>query len=271
MARHPAIGNNGNVARKECRLETSASPTPPPTEGVGPKPWGLPAVLLALALPLLIWGSALALNAIEGAREERLPDSAIVTGLIITIILDLILIGLAAGLSIWRYRLGWDALGLRPFGRDVWWWPLAGAGAAHVGIFAYALVLIAIGADAAAPAQEDLEELFESRAVLPLTGIATVLMAPLAEEIFFRGFVFAGLIRPFGLPGAMAASGLLFGAFHVAGPETVGLVLPFAVIGVLFAWIYYRTGSLWLSIGTHLLFNLVSFIAQAAMAGSGSG
>lgn len=97
-----------------------------------------------------------------------------------------------------------------------------------------------------------------------------MIMAPLGEEIFFRGFVFAGLLRPLGLRAAMVLSGLLFGAFHVTGLDTLGLVVPFGVVGMLFAWVYYRTGSLWPTIATHLLFNLVSFVLLASIAGIGS-
>jgi membrane protease YdiL (CAAX protease family) len=235
--------------------------TSPPGLGIAPKPWGLPAVLLALALPVLLWGSALAIAISTGAQED-LTQSEVITSLVFTIFLDAGLVGLAAGFSLWRYHLGWGELGLRRFDRSFWWLPLVAAAAAHVGVLVYALVLIVLGAEA--PRQEGLEELFQSRAVLPLAGVATLLAAPVAEEIFFRGFIFPGLLRPFGLVGAMAASGFLFGAFHVTGTDTVALVLPFGLIGMLFAWIYYRTGSLWPSIATHLLFNLVSFVLLAA-------
>lgn len=221
-------------------------------------------------LPAALWVSSLVVAIVEGATGD-LTNAEIVASLVFTIILDVVLIGLAAGLSLRRYRLGWQELGLRAFNRDFWWVPPVAAAAAHVGVIVYTVVLVSLGADAAAPQQEDLDQLFESRAVLPLTGAATVLMAPLAEEIFFRGFIFAGLLRPFGLAGAMVTSGFLFGAFHITGPETVGVILPFGLIGMLFAWIYYRTGSLWPSIATHLLFNLVSFAILASVAGGGSG
>ena len=83
-------------------------------------------------------------------------------------------------------------------------------------------------------------------------------------RLFFRGFVFAGLIRPFGLYPAMLISGLLFGAFHVSGAESAWLVPAFTAIGALFAWVYWRTGSLWYSVATHFLFNSVSFAILAA-------
>jgi membrane protease YdiL (CAAX protease family) len=232
--------------------------------GISPKPWGIPAILLALALPLLLWGSSLAITITQGSTDD-LTRGEVAAGLVLTIVLDIVLISLAAGLSIWRYHLGRAELGLRPFDRDLWWLPLAAAAAAHAGVIIYAVVISAAGGPA--PKQET-EELFDFRLLLPLAGVATVIFAPLAEEIFFRGFVFAGLLRPFGPAGAMLASGVVFGTFHITSADTVGLIVPFSAIGVLLAWVYYRTGSLWPSIGTHVLFNLVSFAALAARAGS---
>jgi len=247
-------------------METSLPAGQPPVVGVPPKPWGLPAVLGGLALPLLLWGGSLAVATSQGPAED-ISDGAIAAGLIVTIILDFVLIGLAAGFSLWRHKLSWRDLGLRAFDRRLWWLPPVAAAGALVGIIVYSSVLIGLGADSAAPNQDDLESIFQSRALLPLTGVAVVLMAPLAEEIFFRGFVFAGLLRPFGVAGAMLASGLLFGLFHVTSGDTLGVVLPFALIGVLFAWLYYRSGSLWPNILAHLLFNVVGFAAGAAAGG----
>jgi hypothetical protein len=90
---------------------------------------------------------------------------------------------------------------------------------------------------------------------------------PLAEEIFFRGFIFAGLIRYVGSFLAMAASGAIFALFHVTSGDTIGLILPFSLVGMMFAWLYYRTGSIWASIGAHMLFNAYSFVLLASGVG----
>ncbi len=243
--------------------------TTPSATGVTHKPWGLPAVLLALLLPLLIWASSLAI-ALSSDTSAELSTGELIVGLVVTIlVLDGLFIGLATGLSLWHYKLGWGELGFRPFDRNFWWLPPVAAVGSWIAVIAYIAILAAFGAEAN---QEEVEELFESRAVLPLAGVAIVLAAPLAEEIFFRGFIFAGLLRPFGLVGAMVTSGFLFAIFHVTGPDTLGLVLPFGLIGMLFAWLYHRTGSLWASIATHLIFNLVSFffLTLASLTGNGA-
>jgi len=246
-------------------VESAIQSPLPPQQGVRTKPWGLPAIALALVVPLLLWGSSLGAT-IAGGGEGKLSDGEVAASFVFTIILDVVLIGIAAGLSIWRYKLPWSELGLRSFDRSYWWLPIAAAAGAHAAIIVYAALLHVVGAT---EPQQDLQGLFDNRAILPLAGVSVVLVAPLAEEIFFRGFIFAGLMRPLGATGAMLASGLLFGAFHITSAGTVGLMVPFGLIGAFFAWIYYRTGSLWPGICTHLLFNLVSFAALAATAGNG--
>lgn len=239
--------------------EPPPTPREPPGGRVGLKPWGIPAILLALALPGLFWISGFF---VELSEEQSAAEIAI--GLVSTIVFkDFLLIGLAGALAIWRYKLSWGALGFRPFDQRQWWLPLAAVGVTYVGLIAYGAVLSALGASD--PDQEAVESFFDSRALLPLTFFTLVVMAPLSEETFFRGFIFGGLVRPFGAWPAIVASGLLFGAFHVSGLDTLALLPPIGLIGAAFAWIYFRTGSLWLSIAAHALFNGLSFAVMAAM------
>ncbi len=226
-------------------------------------PWGVPAVLAGLALPLLIWGSSFAYSISTDAKKE-LSDADVAAGIITTIfLLDGALVGIPAIVALWRHRVGWQTLGFRPLDSRLWWWPLAAAASAYVCVIIYGIIATSIVGD---PPDQNLDELFHSRAILPLAGFSLVIVAPLAEETFFRGFVFPGLLRSLGPAGAMAASGLLFGMFHIQDAGTVALVLPFGAIGALFAWLYYKTGSLWTSIATHMLFNSVSFAILASTA-----
>jgi hypothetical protein len=167
--------------------------------------------------------------------------------------------------SVRRYRLGWEGLGFRGFDRDKFWMAVIAAAGAWGAVIVYGLVLVLVFGEGAAP-EQDVEELFGSRAVLPVVFVAVVLAAPLAEEVFFRGFVFPGLIRPLGVGGAIFASGLVFALFHVTNLDTLGLLIPFTPIGMLFAWLYYKTGTIWTSIAAHLVFNSVSFVLLAATA-----
>lgn len=87
---------------------------------------------------------------------------------------------------------------------------------------------------------------FEGTAVL-LTFQALALMTPIIEEVFFRGFIFGGLLGRFGPRRAIIVSALVFSAFHLS----LGVVIPIFITGVLLAWLYWRTGSLWAPIAAH--------------------
>ena len=238
-------------------MKVSADSSTPASLGIPHKPWGIPAILLVLTVPGVLWGSAF----FADAPEDLTAGEVIVSIVSVVAIKDALFIGVAAAFAVWRYRLGWSGLGFRPFDRDLWWLPLATVSVMIVAMIAYGLALLGLGVE---QPDQGFNVFFERRALLPLTGLAFVIIAPISEETFFRGFVFAGLIRPFGLPVAMAASGLLFGMLHVNNLNTLALIVPIGFIGVLLAWLYHRTGSLWPSIFTHMLFNAFGFVGGVA-------
>lgn len=230
--------------------------------------WGPRDVLMGVAFPFALWAVALSLAiASGGAAEDGASTGEVIVGLVITLVLQAILLALAAGLTLRKYGLSWRDLGFRPFPSNLYWTAGAVAIAGHVLVISYAVIVTAAGADALAP-QQSLEDLFESRAVLPFVGVVTVLTTPVVEETFFRGFVFGGL-RRYGFFWAALASGLLFASFHVSSLDSAGLVIPFTVIGVALAGLYHHTGSLWSAITAHLIFNLVSFAFLTAIVQSG--
>ena len=87
-----------------------------------------------------------------------------------------------------------------------------------------------------------------------------VLIGPFAEEVFFRGFVLAGLLRRLGTTRAIIVSSALFAAAHldltVAGPAFLA--------GVVYALVYRRTGSLWPLVLAHTAQNAIAFALTAA-------
>lgn len=93
--------------------------------------------------------------------------------------------------------------------------------------------------------------------LLWVIGISVVLLAPIAEEAFFRGFVFGGL-RRWARPGpAILISSIAFTIPHV---EPI-VLLPIFVLGIVLAWVVERRRSLVPAIVAHLAFNLFGFIA----------
>lgn len=82
-------------------------------------------------------------------------------------------------------------------------------------------------------------------------------VAPIAEELFFRGFYFGGL-RKYGLTIAVLVSGTTFGLVHLAS-SPIGFIVPLAVLGMILALLYERTGSLYPPIALHALNNSIAF------------
>jgi len=85
-----------------------------------------------------------------------------------------------------------------------------------------------------------------------------VIVAPLTEELLFRGLILRGLLRHYTTRTAIIASAVLFGVFHLNPWQFLGAT----VLGVLFAWIFVRTGSLYPCIFGHAFANGVPLIAS---------
>lgn len=112
----------------------------------------------------------------------------------------------------------------------------------------YGLLVRAVGADFLLPPQDYTDIVLPGRAAI-LTFLALALWTPLTEEVFFRGFVFGGLVPGLGVPGAAIASALIFSGFHATAG--LGVLIPIFITGLLLAWVYHQTGSLWASIAAH--------------------
>lgn len=85
-------------------------------------------------------------------------------------------------------------------------------------------------------------------------GVYAVTFAPFFEELIMRGIVFRGLLLQFDPTSAMFLSGAIFAAFHF----NVGSFIPISALGILLAWLYYRTGSIVPSVVAHAIFNGVN-------------
>jgi len=89
-------------------------------------------------------------------------------------------------------------------------------------------------------------------ATLILVGI----VGPIAEEIFFRGFVLPGLVKRFGVTQSLLLSSLLFGIFHF----DPGAIVPTFILGLALGWVYLKTGALWPAIFAHGLHNSLAIM-----------
>jgi membrane protease YdiL (CAAX protease family) len=143
----------------------------------------------------------------------------------------------------WR-SLGWR----RPTARQVAGYLAAGGGLA----IAVSLALTV------RPDTQDfpLEKLFDSRTAAYAIGIFAIGVAPLVEELVFRGLLFAVLERAIGLRTAVVSTAILFAGLHI--PEYWHAwhhMVMILVVGIVFSLARGKTGSLAPSIILHIGYN----------------
>jgi len=83
-------------------------------------------------------------------------------------------------------------------------------------------------------------------------------VAPFTEEVFFRGFLFAGLREKLGLAGGLLGSAGLFALVHF----TPTAIVPIFVLGVFLALLYELSDSLWPGIIMHGVINALALTAS---------
>ncbi len=81
--------------------------------------------------------------------------------------------------------------------------------------------------------------------------VAACAIIPAVEEMLFRGLLFGALRPAFGPGWAALVSAVLFAGAH----QSLSSFLSLALVGLVFAWLYERTGSLITSTVAHGVFN----------------
>lgn len=119
--------------------------------------------------------------------------------------------------------------------------------------------------DTTEPSQETLRVLEDSQSagVVAALAIGAVLVAPVVEEVLFRGLLLRALLRRLPPWVAVVVSGGVFGAVHLGGASgllAVATVVGLTGFGMLLAVQALRTGSLSRPILTHVGFNLAGFL-----------
>lgn len=181
------------------------------------------------------------------------------TGIIFISSQQIIFLLLAWRFSISKYEVGLRDLGFRAVtGNFSYLKTLTGWG--------FVLIAIALWGSLIRYLNWDILELNNNVGLLlDLSGglmqslIVAGICGPICEEIFFRGFVFAGLLRRFNKAGATIGSAGLFALFHV-DPATY---IPVFIFGIVLAWLYQQTRSIWPCIVVHGLHNLTAISIAA--------
>lgn len=135
-------------------------------------------------------------------------------------------------------------------------WVIAGVVVVVLGADLYGILLHALHWQL----QTNTDTLLQEAKTEPLTVMGalagSVLVAPLCEEIFFRGYLFGGLLRRMRPVAAVITSALLFAIAHAL----IGSFTPLLLIGVVLAVVRWRTGSIWPGMAIHICNNALATI-----------
>jgi membrane protease YdiL (CAAX protease family) len=240
-------------------------PVPPELpDGVDPFPrWPLWYGPFGIVCGFLIGGVgafvlALPMVGIASVTEADFEDTLPALGQLATVVQDVGLMTIALLLAdrtaprrAWHFGLRrprlWPALGWSLVALAVFW------------VFVLPLELLPEG-----PGEEISPKV--GLALLLIVGAVLIVVAPVAEEFFFRGFFYRSLRSRMAVVPAAAVNGMVFGLLHAAnGLVAVPLI---SILGFILCLLYERTGSLYPCIAVHAAHNtLVAVLSADAAAG----
>lgn len=224
------------------------------------RPYGAPDLLVLAGIGLLFILTMQPQASGGSSGSDTINDSSLVFGMVFHLTV-------CAGLLLYLFQVR----GLNPaelFGlQHLHWRSLA----VTLGIFTI-IILISVNAVASMTvawlqsfwpdldAQETVKAFQKSDSIglKFLVIFLAVVIAPLAEETLFRGFVYGVLKRYTDAPFAALSSSLMFAIIHMH----VGSLLPLWMLAVLFCLAYEITGCLLVPMLLHAIFNAVSIIAM---------
>jgi membrane protease YdiL (CAAX protease family) len=244
---------------------------PPPGEAapelIGPEhvPWKWYDMIVP-ALPLILGIIATLLGAL-GANATDNASGNSVTGTRELVGTTVIGIGIYAFIFVmmWlfavrKYRVGWSALGVRR--PPAMYWALLVPillGMYLASILASGIVVL-IFYHGKAPENPQIRDLTGgggfSWIALILALITASIVAPIVEELFFRGMLYGWLRTRWNFVGSVILSGTLFSLAH-------GIALIFAsilVVGITLAIVYEKTKSTLATMSLHSLFNTIGVL-----------
>lgn len=225
----------------------------PASHELAPFAWWSPfaAALVALVVAVVAVGLISVAYEATGGRlnSDDLPPGITIGG---TLVQDIALIAAAvlfAGVG--GVRPTPAAFGLR---RTRFWKAFGLAAATGVAFYVFSIVYaLVFGIEES----DDLPgKLGAKESTLNFAAVAFMvcMAAPLAEEFFFRGFLFPALATVLGWIGSALVNGIIFGAIHFGGTDAK-LIPALMVLGALFCLLYKLTGSILPCIALHAVNN----------------
>ena len=202
-------------------------------------PWSILDSWLGVIL-LVIIDILMIVFILRGSNAELAQSAGIVIAEL-AYLLPVVLIFVLRGIN-WKHigfgKFNWSTMGL-------------GCGllvAGYMIIILHNIIIMFLGIDTQGDA---ILKIFESLDSPFWFFVVGVVFAPIVEEIFFRGFLFQGFRQKYGWVVAILLSSAIFAAAHL---DLVSLI-PTFVLGVVLAYVYHMSNSVWPGIILHFLVN----------------
>jgi len=213
-------------------------------------PWNIRDV--ALGVLCIVMGVVVV--ALIGGLLSISGVSTGVAAVVITAVLGCVMVATALWLGPVRHRASPGSLGLRlSISRGHLLLAVGVLGGSLAFNFVYSMVVDVFHWGQMTP--PDISSTLGFTGVAAILGpLVLVLWGPFGEEMLFRGFMFAGLAGPIGTMGAALASAVLFALAH----GDISIMIPAFFTGVLLAWLYWRTRSLWPCLLAHAAQNALA-------------
>lgn len=213
-------------------------------------PWSLADTWLGVGLLILLSIGMLVL-VFFGLNKQYMQSAGV-------LFLELVYLLPVALIFAWR-RIHWKYLGFGKFSLKV-----VGIGCGlliggYILILLHNMLLYAFGVDTQGDQISQIFDQLQSPVWFFLVG---AVVAPLVEEIFFRGFLFQGFRQRYGWLPAILLSSAIFGAAHL---DPVSLI-PTFILGCVLAYMYHRSNSVWPGIIFHAAINSFSLCAVYVLA-----
>jgi membrane protease YdiL (CAAX protease family) len=116
-------------------------------------------------------------------------------------------------------------------------------------------IIIKMGGDPSTQQAVQMVSAAENHAEIALQAFSVVFMAPIAEELLFRGVIYSSIKQIGYQRAAIAVSAILFATVH----SSWALMLPLIVLACILVWLYEKTGSLIAPMVMHATFNAINF------------
>lgn len=212
-------------------------------------PWGLKEFLLMILLEFVFVIGCI--KFLVKPIYSHWLDNELYSGTLMGLTIAIVLVSGVYFIILRPKKLSWSEVGIRSFSIKDWKFIVLLTIILLVGDVIVMELTSFIGNSYENSKTEAIQQNLNFFTIL-IAFISAAVISPVYEEIFYRGFLYRWLRTRFGMMGAIFLSSLIFTIIHI--PTYNAMPVNF-LSGIVFAWAYERTNSIWPSVIIHGLTN----------------